>query len=294
MTSPKKYSTDFVLSKDGTKIGYRQMGEGSGIILLHGGMNASQNLMKLAEFLANEFTLYIPDRRGRGLSGLIGENYGLLKECEDLQALINKTKVQKIFGHSFGAIITLQTALLDSSIKKIALYEPPIPVNGTNPASWVNNYEMAMSEGNIGKAMISIVKGTGDSSFLGILPEFITVPFMNFAIKAEAKEVKGDDVSLKTLIETMHFDPKAVMESKGIIEKCKNMTADVLLLGGQKSQQYLKIALDALSATLKQSKLVEFSGIGHLAADNGGKPKIVAEELKKFFGTNRKIKSTNR
>ncbi|MEP6645941.1 MAG: hypothetical protein ABJC12_02540 [Saprospiraceae bacterium] len=68
-----------------------------------------------------------------------------------------------------------------------------------------------------------------------------------------------------------------------IIENCKNMPADVLLPGGQKSQQYFKTVLDALSGKIRQAKRVEFSCIGHLAAENGGRPKIVADELRKFF-----------
>ena len=48
MNEKKSYTTDSLTSYDGTKIGYRQMGSGPGIILLHGGINASQHLMKLA------------------------------------------------------------------------------------------------------------------------------------------------------------------------------------------------------------------------------------------------------
>src|SRR5436190_23236876 len=110
MAPSNKYTTDFVTSKDGTKIGYRQLGKGEGLILVHGGMMYSQNFMKLAELLANEFTVYIPDRRGRGLS-LRSDIYGLTAESEDIQALIYKTKAQNIFGLSSGAIVTLQTAI---------------------------------------------------------------------------------------------------------------------------------------------------------------------------------------
>jgi pimeloyl-ACP methyl ester carboxylesterase len=77
MDSTKSYTTDSVTSKDGTKIGYRQMGSGPGIILLHGGVNASQHLMKLGTSLLDEFTVYIPDRRGRGLSGPISDKYSI-------------------------------------------------------------------------------------------------------------------------------------------------------------------------------------------------------------------------
>jgi pimeloyl-ACP methyl ester carboxylesterase len=59
------YTKGSVTSKDGTVIGYRQLGSGPGLILVHGGMAASQHFMKLASSLADVFTVYIPDRRGR-------------------------------------------------------------------------------------------------------------------------------------------------------------------------------------------------------------------------------------
>jgi pimeloyl-ACP methyl ester carboxylesterase len=253
---------------------------------VHGGMMYSQNFMKLAELLTDDFTIYMPDRRGRGLSDSLGQ--GLSLESEDIQAIINKTKAENIFGLSSGAIIVLQTAIIEPTLKKIALYEPPIPITGTNPVAWVGAYEQAMAKGNLGKAMISIVRGTGDTSLLGKLPKFITVPFMNFAVKADAKdkETNGkNEVPLKTLISNMRFDAKAVIESEGIIDRCKTMTADILLLGGERSQLYLKTALDVLSSTFPKAKRVEFHGQGHLAADNSGMPDIVAKELRSFFRT---------
>jgi pimeloyl-ACP methyl ester carboxylesterase len=296
MKTSINYTTDFVTSKDGTKIGYRQIGRGEGLILVHGGMMYSQNFMKLAELLADKFTIYIPDRRGRGLSGPLGDDYSLIAESLDLQALIKKTRTQNVFGLSSGAIIVLQTSMIEPSLQKIALYEPPIPVNGTNPAGWLGHYEQAMAERNFGKAMISIVRGTGDT-LMGRLPSFITIPFMNFAVKADAKdkETNGkNEVPLKTLISNMRYDAKAVIKSEGIIDRCKNITADVLLLGGQRSQLYLKTALDVLSSTFPNAKRVEFRGQGHLAADNGGKPEVVAKELQNFFRTTIINKSANR
>ena len=91
MDKNKSYSKGSVTSKDGTIIGYRQMGHGPGLILLHGGVNASQNLMKLGTLLRDEFTVYIPDRRGRGMSGPYGEDYSIRKEDEDLDAILKET-----------------------------------------------------------------------------------------------------------------------------------------------------------------------------------------------------------
>ena len=285
MINFKSYTTDIVTSKDGTKIGYRQLGNGPGLILVHGGMMYSQNFMSLAKILANEFTIYVPDRRGRGLSDSNEVNKGLSSESEDIQALIIKTKAQNIFGLSSGAIVVLQTAIIEPTIKRVALYEPPIPVNGRDILTWVDKYKVGITEGDFGKAIISIIKGTDDpSSMFSILPRFITIPFMNFVIKSDAKKINVDnEMNLKSLISAMPYDIKIVIDSEGIIGKCNHLTKDILLLGGQKSKLYLKDALDKLNSVLPQAKRIEFQGLGHIAADNSGKPDIVAKELRSFF-----------
>ena len=54
--SAKDYITDSVISKDGTKIGYRIFGSGTGILLVHGGMMYSNNFMKFATVIDLQFT----------------------------------------------------------------------------------------------------------------------------------------------------------------------------------------------------------------------------------------------
>ena len=63
------FTTESLRSADGNVLGYRRLGSGPGLILLHGGMMAAQNFMRLAELLSDSFTVYVPDRRGRGSSG---------------------------------------------------------------------------------------------------------------------------------------------------------------------------------------------------------------------------------
>jgi len=282
----KPYTTDSVISKDGTKIGYRQLGNGPAVILAHGSLMASQDFMKLAVALSGEFTVYIPDRRGRGLSGPYGDNYGLAKECEDMQALIYKAGAQNIFGLSSGAIIALHTAFTTPAIRKVALYEPPFSIPGTaSPlaTNWLLRYEKELSQGKPGAALVSILKGVADPSLFLMLPRFILVPRMTRAIEAQAKMDTGDEVPVKALIPTMHYDIKLVKETEGKIDIYKTIQAKVLLLGGSKSAGYLKAALNALKKILPDAGFIKFPGLGHTAADNGGKPEIVAQELRKFF-----------
>lgn len=275
------YCVHTVTSADGTIIGYRQLGSGPGLILVHGGMMGSQNFMKLGHALADTFTVYIPDRCGRGLSGFHG-NYSLEREAEDMSAVVGVTGASNIFGLSSGAIVTLQTALNEPAIENVILYEPPIPVGGYDPTRWVGQYNKEIAQGKFGAALLTVADGTNGPTLLTRL-RFITAPLLNFAIRADMKNVKGDDVSLKDLILTMCYDPQAVVQSTGLIETAKELRANVLLLGGSKSPGYLKAALNALQATLPQVTRVKLEGVGHLTADNSGRPRLVAQELKKFL-----------
>jgi hypothetical protein len=127
-----------------------------------------------------------------------------------------------------------------------------------------------------------VADGTNGSTLLTKL-RFITTPLLNFAIRADMKKAKGDDVSLKDLILTMRYDPQAVMQSTGLIDRAKYMRANVLLPGGSHSPGYLKVVLDALESILPQVNRVKLEGMDHLAADNSGRPRLVAKELKNFL-----------
>lgn len=270
-----------VISADGTAIGYRQYGNGAGLILVHGGMATSKNFSKLATELSDVFTVIVPDRRGRGLSGKHGDNYCLATECEDIQALVEMTGAEFIFGLSSGAIVALQSAFTISTFKKVALYEPPLSINGSISNSWRVRYEQELKQGKLAMACVTILKATGDMGLMSFIPRFILILFINLAMKAQPQ---NDDIQLKALIPTFHYDSQLVTETEEKVDRYKDLQAEVLLLGGNRSRSFLKIALDKLSKILPHSRRVTFKGVGHLAADNSGKPKLVAEELKQFFG----------
>src|SRR5215216_3563526 len=152
------FSLHHVTSADGTIIGYRQIGRGPGLVIMHGGLRASQHYERLASALADQFTVYIPDRRGRGLSGPAGDDYSYLKECEDLAALLKKTGARLVFGHSGGALFALESAL-KSSIDKMVLYEPAVSIKGSLPLGWLDDLDGAVNRKDYAGAMIKVIQG---------------------------------------------------------------------------------------------------------------------------------------
>jgi pimeloyl-ACP methyl ester carboxylesterase len=284
MNKKQEYTKDSVKSKDGTIIGFRQMGSGPGIILLHGGVNASQNLMKLGTALSDEFTVYIPDRRGRGMSGPYGENYSIEKEDEDLDAILKETGAHYVFGTADGALFALHAAITLSSIHKVAAYEPLVFVGQEGLDEFkaaIDHLDKNMAEGNVAKATVGLTKDS--VKMFRIIPDFIAVPFVKLVLWRDARNVKGDDVAYQDLVPTLQNELHIVRKTEGTLEDYKDVSAEVLLLGGSKTISLIKDSLIALNEVLPNSNLVELKGLNHDSAQDYGKPKPITQELRIFF-----------
>lgn len=285
-----KSKTDSVTSKDGTAIGYREIGHGPGLVLVQGAMGTADNFIRLGEALADAFTVYAPDRRGRGLSSDSHNDYNVQKEVEDLDALLNKTGAAYLFGLSSGALISLQATLSLPAIRKAAIYEPPLLVNGA-PIGLMQRYEKEMAEGRLAAALITAMKTIqmGPRIF-NVIPRGLLELLTNKAMESEDKNAKSGDVTMRMLAPTLRHDFQVVTEMSGKLEGFKAIQPDVLLLGGSKSPAFLRADLDALEKVLPHVTRVEFPGLGHSAAWNydkqrnpDGKPERIAQELKRFF-----------
>lgn len=102
--------------------------------------------------------------------------------------------------------------------------------------------------------------------------------------RADPSLVTGDRVHPLTLITTMHYDAQLVREMEGRLEDYRRVPVPVLLLRGSRSPANLRRSVDVLATLLPRCTEVELPGVGHTAADNGGKPEVVAQELRAFFG----------
>jgi pimeloyl-ACP methyl ester carboxylesterase len=284
---PELYTTGSVISKDGTTIGYRQLGRGPGLVLLHGAMESAQSHMQLAEALADAYTVYLPDRRGRGLSGAYGSGYSVREDVDDMDALLTKTGAHYVFGVSSGAMIWLQAALTLPAIHKAGIFEPPLLVDGPAPTAGLTRFDKEIAQGKVASALITGMKETQmGPRLLNLMPRWLLERLTTMMLASEEKKAGPDDITMRMLAPTLHYDFQLVIERDGALESFRAVRADVLLLGGSKSPAYLKAALDALEKVLPHVRRVEFPGLGHAATGNanrGGQPERLARELRRFF-----------
>lgn len=284
------WTNGFVTAHDGVTIGYRQVGHGPAIVMLHGSMENSQSHMELATALADAFTVYLPDRRGRGLSGPFDKEYTIQQDIDDVDALLSQTGAHNVFGVSAGADIWLQAALTLPAIHKAALYEPALFLSNAVPAAFLARFDDEMARGKLAAALVTAMKGAqmGPPIF-NIMPRWVLERLTNMAMNGEEKKAQDGALTMKMLAPTLHYDFELVATLSGNLERFSAVRAEVLLLGGSKSPAYLKTALDTLEKVLPHARRVEFPGLDHGGSSDvsntnrGGKPELVAQELRRFF-----------
>jgi pimeloyl-ACP methyl ester carboxylesterase len=281
VNAPKlPYETGVVSSADGTPIGYRRMGAGPGLILISAGYLAAQHNMRLAGALADAFTVYVPDRRGRGVSGPPGERYGMDRECEDIAALLAESGAEFLFGHSSGGLIALQAGRTLPQVRKVVVFEPPLSEHGSISSAWIGEFDRQVARGRPAAALAAFLKA--DHLVPAWWPRPLLVGMLALYLRWEKRRVEPPDASIKSLIPLQRLEGLlAPMDSSR--QSLAGMTAEVLLLGGEKSPRFLREVLDALHGTLPRSQRIELPRMGHGGPSSDGEPERVAQALRTFF-----------
>lgn len=296
-----KLTTSFVTSDDGTRIAYHTIGHGPGIVLLHGSMETAKSHLAMAEELADAFTVHLPDRRGRGQSGPYGDDYSVRKEIEDLDAVLNETGTHYVFGVSASGIAVLQAALVLPAIHKIAVYEPALFLEDIPQLTgWIDRFDREMADGKVAAALVTSMLGLRlGPSFMNHMPRGLLNWLTGLMMKSEDKNAKPGDATMHMLAPTLHYEGVLMAEMADTLDRFADVRADVLLLGGSKGLPFLKPALAGLEKTIPNIERIEFAGLDHGASGDvskqnpGGRPEVVAAELRRFFAPSAKGRDTD-
>jgi pimeloyl-ACP methyl ester carboxylesterase len=280
-------STGRVRSTDGTTIGYRRLGSGPGLVLVHGTMSSGYNHLQLAETLAEEHTVYLPDRRGRGLSGAHGEEHGMRQEVEDLAAILAESGARSVFGVSSGGLICLQLALTHGAIDRVALFEPPLLRDATWAVRAIRRLESEFARGDMAAALVTGMQAARmGPPILRLMPRRLLEVLTGRYLASQDRDGAGEYEPMRRLAPTLRHDFAIVAEMAGTAERFRALRPEVLLMGGSRSPSYLEDALSDLARTLPRATSVELPGLDHAAtwnADVGGRPLAIAPELRRFF-----------
>jgi pimeloyl-ACP methyl ester carboxylesterase len=119
-------------SKDGTTLAYEVTGTGPALVLVGGAFLDRTSPLAgtpLAAMLADQFTVYSYDRRGRGASSDT-RPYAADREIEDLAAIVAVAGSSvNAYGMSSGGLLVLDAVARGIALSRIVVYEPPMVID---------------------------------------------------------------------------------------------------------------------------------------------------------------------
>jgi pyruvate dehydrogenase E2 component (dihydrolipoamide acetyltransferase) len=111
---------------EGHRTHYYKAGTGTPVILVHGGASDARDWLYTMEALADRFSFYAPDLIGFGQTDRKESGYYLSDFSKFLVQFIDAMQIKKpaLVGHSFGARVCLDTALLSrENVSKLVLID---------------------------------------------------------------------------------------------------------------------------------------------------------------------------
>jgi pimeloyl-ACP methyl ester carboxylesterase len=261
-----------VTSKDGTPIAYDRQGSGPAVILVGGAFVDRSENAPLATELAQRFTVYNYDRRGRGQSGDT-QPYALDREIEDLQALIAEAGGSAhLYGVSSGGALVLEAVAAGVAADRLAVYEVPYNMADDGPQrqrEYAETLEGLLAEGRRGDAAELFMRVAGASE--------------EMVAGARSSPVWP---GLEALAHTLAYDAACMGNGQPPTDRLARITRPTLVATGGASAEsfvggggdFFDRAADAIAASVPSARRETLAGQTHMVD-----PKALAPVLERFF-----------
>jgi pimeloyl-ACP methyl ester carboxylesterase len=254
-------------SKDGTAIAYWRSGSGPPLVLVHGTTADHMRWAGVLPSLERQFTVYAMDRRGRGGSG-DAPGYAIEREFEDVAAVVEAIgEPVSLLGHSYGAICSLEASMLTDKVRRLILYEPPIPTTLPLYPPGVPDRIQALVDAGDPEAGLELFVREVVRMPDGELARYRSLPSWKMRVKL------APTIPRELLVDRGYrFRPERFADS----------AIPTLLLVGGDSPPVFRQAIDVVAAALPNSRVVVMAGQRHVAMDAA--PELFLAEVRRFLG----------
>ena len=257
-------------SRDGTIIAFTKRGSGPPLIIVDGAFCYRENgpATELASLLAQHFTVFTYDRRGRGESGDTAP-YAVEREVEDFQAIAKESGAAPFaLGISSGGALILQAVASGVDVKEIALYEPP--------------YVTSVKAGSFEDARTRLQSFISMGDRAGAVSFFMTDVYgapraFVFAMPLLMPNAWRRN---KLVANTLPYD-LTILEDRSVLhERSSAISVRTLVVGGEKSPKELHDAVASVASALPNAHSQFLPGQDHNISS-----RALAPVLFEFFGT---------
>lgn len=256
-------------STETTRTAVEQHGDGQPLILLHGGMAPRQYWDPLIPHL-EKYAAIVPKRPGFGtcLDDLTETSADdvLDRETEYVRMLIDDINDDPVlFGHSFGALTAIETAI-DADVAAVIAYEPAIlPDDFREQAELADRMATLINDGKRHEAVKRYIKQVLHPDGIDDLDAWLA----EWPVWPDCVDLAEEVVRMNRAVEQYELPTHLSID------------APVLVLTGTNGPDFLRESARDVHEALPRSRLVEFDGISH--SGPGEASELITGEMDAFL-----------
>ncbi|MDG6103505.1 alpha/beta hydrolase [Dactylosporangium aurantiacum] len=268
---------DKVTSGDGAVVTVYSTGAGPGIVILHGGGVGEWDYRRLANALADRFTVHLYNRRGRPDSAPLTGTETVETDLADLGAVLEHTGARSVFGHSGGGFVALRAGLT-MPLERIAVYDPGLSIDGRPSGQYIPEFERLVSEGEYARAMTVMARATYPDDIGAKVPFGVAVGMTKLFLRTPIGRRFVD------LMPTIPPEVRRIFEHDGPATDYAGITADLLLTAGARSPRYFMQNCQAVADVTARGRALCIPRASHNSA-NIARPEFVQPFAEFFAGS---------
>ena len=256
-------------STAGTDSNYDRHGDGSPIILLHGGMAPREYwLPVLPEF--DSYASIVPHRPGFGTClddpDETTADEVLEREAEYVRRLADEIEGEPIlFGHSFGALTAIEAAL-DADVEAVVAYEPAVlPEDYRQEAELAGRMQELIDDGEREEAVKLYVEQVLHPDGIDDLDAWLA----EWPVWPDCVDLAEEVVRMNRAVEAYELPDRL------------DVDVPVLVMSGTAGPDFLRQSARDVHDALPQSRFVEFDGISHNGPAEA--PTVISAEVEAFL-----------
>ncbi len=253
---------------------YREFGSGPTVLLLHGLGASGESFLDVAEDLARDYHVVVPDLLGNGRSDKPPGDYGaqaLARHQAELLSRIGATPVFALVGHSLGALVAVELCarLRDAgAVQKLCLIDPP-PPGGFPLAALLAGF----AAGSRGSALVQAILPT----------RLLARAWLRF-LYADPKRLQPGVLDRYAKMAAARGSAAATVASIRAMGKLRlptEVAPPTLLLWGAEDPIFPPSGAVEWQEKLPRSKTLILPACGHCGPEEA--PRAVARALRDFF-----------
>ncbi|MEV0901101.1 alpha/beta hydrolase [Actinoplanes sp. NPDC049802] len=264
-----------VPAADGAEIVLHSVGAGPDVVVVHGGGVTLEMYRRLAVRLADRFTVHLYNRRGRADAAARAEPYDGEQDIDDLAALLAHTGAGNVIGHSGGGFIALRAAVRRLPIRRLALYDPAVQVDGMTPTAWLPAAREAALAGDVARAMAITSAGINTHQAASRLPLGLQVAVCRLFLRTSIGRAMGE------LLPTTLDEAALIHRHDGPPQQWAGIDAEVLLACGADGPSYYRPTNEALARVMPHARTLVVPRAAHDGLNRA--PQHLVGALADFF-----------